>query len=157
MLSRVVMTSSATTTPVTPALQDDDEHITTRMRIFISRARDLVSRDRNGFSDPYVKLTIGGHKFTTDVIHKSLNPVWDAAFDFDLEAQSLPDQASLMFWDKDRWGRDDYLGTVYIPFDPASLWSDSMPRHFDDPKNEAKWFPLKSIPGKFSKVTGEGS
>lgn len=49
----------------------------------------------------------------------------------------MPDQACLMFWDKDRWGRDDYLGTVYIPFDPASLWSDAKPRHFDDPRNEA--------------------
>ncbi|KAI7818148.1 hypothetical protein BC939DRAFT_401823, partial [Gamsiella multidivaricata] len=81
-------------------------------------------------------------KFTTDVINKSLNPVWDASFDFDLEAQSLPDQASLMFWDKDRWGRDDYLGTVYIPFDRASLWLDSTPRHFDDPQNEASIYYL---------------
>ncbi|KAF9129413.1 hypothetical protein BGW39_004180 [Mortierella sp. 14UC] len=115
------------------------------MRIFISRARDLVSRDRNGYSDPYVKLTIGGHKFTTNVVRKSLNPVWDAAFDFELDAQSMPDQITLMFWDKDRWGRDDYLGTVYIPLQPSSLWADST-----------TWFPLKSIPQKkFSKITGE--
>ncbi|KAG0315592.1 hypothetical protein BGZ97_008062 [Linnemannia gamsii] len=115
------------------------------MRIFISRAKDLASRDRNGYSDPYVKLTIGGHKFTTSVVRKSLNPVWDAAFDFELDAQSMPDQVSLMFWDKDRWGRDDYLGTVYIPLQPASLWADS-----------ANWFPLKSIPEKrFSRITGE--
>ncbi|KAG0259925.1 hypothetical protein BGZ95_004547, partial [Linnemannia exigua] len=34
----------------------------------------------NGYSDPYVKLTIGGHKFTTNVVRKSLNPVWDACW-----------------------------------------------------------------------------
>jgi hypothetical protein len=71
------------------------------------------------------------------VVRKSLNPVWDAAFDFELDAQSMPDQVSLMFWDKDRWGRDDYLGTVYIPLQPASLWADSVPKHFDDQDNQA--------------------
>ncbi|KAF9349970.1 hypothetical protein BGX26_011824 [Mortierella sp. AD094] len=116
---------------------DEDESVVARIRIFISRARGLASRDRNGFSDPYVKLSIGGHKFTTNVVRKSLNPVWDAPFDIELEAQSLPDQITLMFWDKDRWGRDDYLGTVYIPFDTPSLWSDAAPKHFDDPQNEA--------------------
>ncbi|KAK3843116.1 MAG: C2 domain-containing protein [Linnemannia gamsii] len=115
----------------------DDDHTVAKMRIFVSRARDLVSRDRNGYSDPYVKLTIGGHKFTTNVVRKSLNPVWDAAFDFELDAQSMPDQITLMFWDKDRWGRDDYLGTVYIPLQPSSLWADSVPKHFDDPDNQA--------------------
>jgi len=84
-----------------------------------------------------VKLSIGGLKFTTHVIHKCLNPVWDASFDFDVEAQSMPDKVCLMFWDKDRWNRDAYLGTVYIPFDSSSLWADAKPRHFDDPKNEA--------------------
>ncbi|KAF9115541.1 hypothetical protein BGX27_007428 [Mortierella sp. AM989] len=139
---------------------DEDEPVIARMRIFISRARNLASRDRNGFSDPYVKLSIGGYKFTTNVIRKSLNPIWDASFDVELEAQSLPDQVTLMFWDKDRWGRDDYLGTVHIPFDASSLWSDGIPKHFDDPQNKAslclaRWFSLKSIPGKFSKVTGD--
>ncbi|KAG0319950.1 hypothetical protein BGZ99_004832 [Dissophora globulifera] len=133
----MVMDSSASTTPVTRPgtpdslrLRDNDDPLVARMRILITRAKDLVSRDRNGFSDPYVKVSIGGHKFVTNVVQKSLNPVWNASFDFDVEAQSLPDQASLMFWDKDRWGRDDYLGT-------------------------AQWFPLKSIPGKFQKITGE--
>ncbi|KAF9180935.1 hypothetical protein BGZ51_005793 [Haplosporangium sp. Z 767] len=140
--------------PGTPAIQDD-ETIKARMRIFIARAKDLVSRDRNGFSDPYVKVSIGGRKFTTSVIHKCLNPVWDESFDFELDAQLLPDQACLMFWDKDRWGRDDYLGTVYIPLEASSLWPDVEPKHFDDPDNEPQWLPLKSIPGKFSKVSGE--
>ncbi|KAF9365473.1 hypothetical protein BGX34_009902 [Mortierella sp. NVP85] len=156
------MTSSTSSTPLTsrpgspgtPRSLEEDEPLTTKMRIFISRATGLVGRDRNGLSDPYVKLSIGGLKFTTHVIHKCLNPVWNASFDFEVEAQSMPDKVCLMFWDKDRWNRDDYLGTVYIPFDSSSLWADAKPRHFDDPKNEASE-NLDSIPGKFSKVTGE--
>lgn len=100
---------------------------------FISRSFSLsVSLPKNGYSDPYIKLAVGGHKFTTQVIHKTLNPVWDAAFDFEIEAQSLPDQITLMFWDKDRWGRDDFLGTVNIPFEAASIWADGKPKHFND-------------------------
>ncbi|KAG0019494.1 hypothetical protein BGZ80_005735 [Entomortierella chlamydospora] len=137
----ITSASSIITLPL-PALEtqlstDEDESVVARIRILISQARNLASRDRNGFSDPYVKLSIGGHKFTTNVVRKSLNPIWDAPFDIELDAQSLPDQVTLMFWDKDRWGRDDYLGTVYIPFNAPSLWSDATPKHFDDPQNEA--------------------
>ncbi|KAF8984879.1 hypothetical protein BGZ46_006678 [Entomortierella lignicola] len=144
----IIPVSDLMTLPTTPLEtqypNDEDETVAARMRIFISQARNLASRDRNGFSDPYVKVSIGGYKFTTNVVRKSLNPVWDTFFDIEVDTQSLPDQVTFTFWDKDRWSQDDYLGTVHIPFDTSSLWSD-----------EAQWFSLKSIPGKFSKVTGD--
>ncbi|KAF9141261.1 hypothetical protein BG015_001352 [Linnemannia schmuckeri] len=115
----------------------DDESLTVRMRVHISKATNLAVKDMNGFSDPYVKVSIGGHKFTTKVIPKSLNPVWNASFDFDLEAQSVPDQVNLVFWDKDFIGKDDFMGAVDIPFDESSLWADATPKHFDDPSNQA--------------------
>ncbi|KAG0302994.1 hypothetical protein BGZ97_002085, partial [Linnemannia gamsii] len=115
----------------------DDESLTVRMRIHISKATNLAVKDMNGFSDPYVKVSIGGHKFTTKVVPKSLNPVWNASFDFDLEAQSVPDQVNLVFWDKDFIGKDDFMGAVDIPFDESSIWAgDGMPKHFDDPSNQ---------------------
>ncbi|KAF9309614.1 hypothetical protein BGZ91_007370 [Linnemannia elongata] len=119
---------------------DDDESLTVRMRVYISKATNLAVKDLNGFSDPYVKVSIGGHKFTTKVVPKSLNPVWDAFFDFDLEAQSFPDQVNLVFWDKDFIGKDDFMGAVDIPFDESSLWGDATPKHFDDPSNQASFF-----------------
>lgn len=134
---------------------DDDESLTVRMRVYISKATNLAVKDLNGFSDPYVKVSIGGHKFTTKVVPKSLNPVWDAFFDFDLEAQSFPDQVNLVFWDKDFIGKDDFMGAVDIPFDESSLWGDATPKHFDDPSNQAQWHTLKTKPGKSSKVSGE--
>ncbi|KAG0343842.1 hypothetical protein BG004_004962 [Podila humilis] len=153
--SPVVSSSSSSSTFSSPRLDDSSTESKAQFRIYIAQAKGLASRDRNGYSDPYVKLAVGGHKFTTQVIHKSLNPVWDAAFDFEIEAQSLPDQIVLMFWDKDRWGRDDFLGTVHVPFEADSIWADGKPKHYDDKDNEAMWFKLTSIPGKFSKITGE--
>ncbi|KAF9280026.1 hypothetical protein BGZ68_007547 [Mortierella alpina] len=136
-------------------LSAEEEDVSVVMRIHISKARDLAAKDLNGFSDPYVKVTVGGHKFTTKVIHKTLNPVWNAAFDFDLETQSVPDMIHLVFWDKDRIGKDDFMGVVDIPFDEASLWADTVPKHFDDQDNIPKWYTLASLPGKSSKVSGE--
>ncbi|KAF9938490.1 hypothetical protein BGZ67_010793 [Mortierella alpina] len=131
-------------------LSAEEEDVSVVMRIHISQARDLAAKDFNGLSDPYVKVTVGGHKFTTKVIHKTLNPVWNAAFDFDLETQSVPDQIRLAFWDKDRIGKDDFMGVVDLPFDDASLWADTVPKHFDDRDNMAT-----SLPGKSSNVSGE--
>ncbi|KAG0274874.1 hypothetical protein BGZ95_009395 [Linnemannia exigua] len=118
----------------------DDESLSVRMRICISKAANLAVKDMNGFSDPYVKVSIGGHKFTTKVVPKSLNPVWNATFDFDLEALSVPDHVNLVFWDKDFIGKDDFMGVVDIPFDESSIWSDSTPKHFEDPDNLASHF-----------------
>ncbi|KAG0302335.1 hypothetical protein BGZ98_007603 [Dissophora globulifera] len=132
-----------------------DEDLSVRMRIHIARAKDMAVKDLNGFSDPYVKVTIGGHQFTTHVIPKTLNPVWNATFDFDLETQSVPDHVDLMFWDKDWISKDDFMGAVRIPFDEASLWSDGIPKHFDDRENQARWYTLVSIPEKSCKISGE--
>ncbi|KAG0216898.1 hypothetical protein BGX31_000438 [Mortierella sp. GBA43] len=42
-----------------------------------------------------------------------------------------------MFWDKDRFTKDDFMGVVTIPFNETSLWSDGTPMHFDDMENKA--------------------
>ncbi|KAF8977935.1 hypothetical protein BGZ52_006573, partial [Haplosporangium bisporale] len=107
-----------------------------RMRIHISRAKDLASKDLNGFSDPYIKISVGGHKFTTAVVPKSLNPTWNVSFDFDLETQSIPDEVRFMMWDKDWVSKDDFMGCLIVPLDSASIWADAVPRHFDDPANK---------------------
>jgi Ca2+-dependent lipid-binding protein len=38
-----------------------------------------VSRDINGFSDPYFKLKLKSQKFTSRVMYKTLNPVYNQA------------------------------------------------------------------------------
>ncbi|KAG0050843.1 hypothetical protein BGZ83_004400 [Gryganskiella cystojenkinii] len=133
----------------------EETDVRLRMRIHISRARDLAIKDRNGFSDPYVKLSIGGNKFTTKVIPKTLNPVWNEAFDIALETQSVPDKVSLVFWDKDWIGKDDFMGALNLAFDETTLWTDATPKHFDDPTNEARWYTLTTLPGKSTKISGE--
>ena len=46
----------------------------------VLRGRDLAACDSNGLSDPYVKLTYQKVKAKTQIIRKTLNPVWNEAF-----------------------------------------------------------------------------
>ncbi|KOO24514.1 c2 domain containing protein, partial [Chrysochromulina tobinii] len=72
------------------------------LHLFLSHARDLMSMDSNGFSDPYVKFSLAGKEVKTKVIYKNLNPNWSEVFTFtgvlkDLIAEPL----SLRCKDKD--------------------------------------------------------
>jgi hypothetical protein len=44
------------------------------LRITLSHALGLKSMDSNGFSDPYVKLSLGKHHVKSKTIKKTLNP-----------------------------------------------------------------------------------
>ncbi|KAG0337459.1 hypothetical protein BG004_007635, partial [Podila humilis] len=151
MLTARTSYSSASLTSTFPGEKDTP----VRLRIHISHAKDLASKDINGYSDPYIKVSLGGHRFTTAVVRKSLNPTWDTSFDFDIEPQSTPDEVRFMVWDKDWVSKDDFMGCVIIPLDSASIWADAVPRHFDDTANKPMWHALSSIPGKSSRVSGE--
>ncbi|KAF9428669.1 hypothetical protein BGZ94_001548 [Podila epigama] len=150
MLSRTTFSSTASIASI-PGTDDTP----VRMRIHISQGKGLAKKDMNGFSDPYIKVAIGGHCFTTPVVRKSLNPVWSVSFDFDLEPQSIPDEVRLMVWDKDWVSKDDFMGSLVIPLDAADIWADAVPRHMDDPANKAMWHPLTTLPGLSTNVSGE--
>ncbi|CAG2066005.1 unnamed protein product [Timema podura] len=48
------------------------------MEVTLLRAHDLVSKDMNGFSDPYCELKVGDErKYKSSVKKKTLNPCWD--------------------------------------------------------------------------------
>jgi Ca2+-dependent lipid-binding protein len=56
--------------------------------------------DTDGKSDPYIKIDVDGHSLQeTNIVPKTLNPVWDEKFIFVLE----PDQVFV-------------LATTYVPF-----------------------------------------
>ncbi|KAF9438678.1 hypothetical protein BGZ76_006051, partial [Entomortierella beljakovae] len=88
----------------------ENEQVSAKMRIHISRGRDLAPKDKSGKSDPYAKISIGGQCFTTKVVKKNLNPIWNESFDFVIEPQSMPDIVKLVLWDKDLISSDDFMG-----------------------------------------------
>ena len=45
---------------------------------FLLRANDLVSKDMNGFSNPYFEVKVNGEcKYKSSIKKKTVNPIWD--------------------------------------------------------------------------------
>ncbi len=78
----------------------------------INRAKDLVAKDSNGLSDPYFKIRYGTFTAKSEVVFKTLNPVWNETFVF--EQQSLQDKIKVKFMDRDKL-QDESLGDLEIP------------------------------------------
>lgn len=83
-----------------------------RLLVHIIEARNLLAKDSNGFSDPFVVLQLGNQKFRTKVVDMSLNPTWDEKFSF--EVRDVRDALRLAVYDKDLIGKD-FLGKVKFP------------------------------------------
>jgi len=52
------------------------------MRVRIIKAEKLIGVEKNGTSDPYVKVYLADKHFNTKVIPGTCNPVWDETFQF---------------------------------------------------------------------------
>ncbi|KAH8983794.1 hypothetical protein EDB86DRAFT_3085124 [Lactarius hatsudake] len=98
--------------------------------------QDLEAKDRNGYSDPFVTVSLLVEQFQTPVRESNLNPVYDkdATFDFPIYMSLVHVLGTLDFvvWDKDRI-RNDYMGEYSLPVD---RWIEGIAFVFDDPDNE---------------------
>jgi hypothetical protein len=115
----------------------------TRPKIFVKviQAKNLTPKDANGYSDPYVKVTLGASTVRTTTRKKNLNPEWGMVFGFDWEMTMR--YAVVEVWDEDFSSADDFLGTVYVP-----VFS------FYDGYNSKEWYPLCKRSAK-STISGE--
>lgn len=94
----------------------------------IVEARDLMVGDINGFSDPFVQISLldargdvmpAGGVDQTSVVKKSLAPVWKERFVLGSSAFDLRLATTLrcLIYDFDGLKKDDLLGVVEIPLD----------------------------------------
>ena len=108
--------------------EQSEAHIT----ITLKGGAGLKAADRGGTSDPYVKFTLGEETYFSDVIPKTLNPVWDK--DFSLSAPLIDMQRAtlhLEVFDDDLLSRDDSLGVAELEmskmFGERSVSGDDAP------------------------------
>eukprot|EP00179_Madagascaria_erythrocladioides_P017261 CAMPEP_0198332326 /NCGR_PEP_ID=MMETSP1450-20131203/18201_1 /TAXON_ID=753684 ORGANISM="Madagascaria erythrocladiodes, Strain CCMP3234" /NCGR_SAMPLE_ID=MMETSP1450 /ASSEMBLY_ACC=CAM_ASM_001115 /LENGTH=409 /DNA_ID=CAMNT_0044036771 /DNA_START=27 /DNA_END=1252 /DNA_ORIENTATION=+ len=109
----------------------------------IVEARQLASADRNGLSDPYVKVSLPPSKsgskvtkvFKTHTVNKSLSPVWNEYFVLDIEASRLS-EVIFDVYDHDQFTSDDFLGQCSLGGFQGSIDSD---RIYD------KWLRLRPV------------
>ncbi|KAK0416627.1 hypothetical protein QR680_012596 [Steinernema hermaphroditum] len=113
----------------------DYDFVTNKLSVTVVEAKTLPAMDRNGMSDPYVKLSILPErkpKFETKIKRKNLNPVFNETFLFNIPYNELQCKTlQLTVFDFDRLSKDDRIGQLQIPLDSIDFGTT-----FD------KWRPL---------------
>ncbi|XP_034525857.1 ras GTPase-activating protein 4B isoform X5 [Ailuropoda melanoleuca] len=80
-----------------------------RLRCSVLEARDLAPKDRNGASDPFVRVRYNGRTQETSIVKKSCYPRWNETFEFELE-EGTAEALCVEAWDWDLVSRNDFLG-----------------------------------------------
>lgn len=124
--------SNASRPPAKP-MEGDHMGMGLLLHVQVLKARNLAAKDKSGFSDPFLVLTLGESKEATSVVGKSLNPEWNQTFEFPVTS---PDSALLeaVCWDKDRF-RKDYMGEFDVVLEDIFAAGNLHP--------EPKWFKLE--------------
>ncbi|KJE97542.1 hypothetical protein CAOG_07382 [Capsaspora owczarzaki ATCC 30864] len=106
------------------------------LKVRVSEARDLPIMDRSTeLTDAYVEVKFVDESYKTIVCKKTLCPVWNADFRFELEDEELQDDTlEIKVWDQDTISSDDAIGKVLVDLNP--LLSP------DGPAQIAGWFPI---------------
>ncbi|GAA0182912.1 hypothetical protein LIER_30450 [Lithospermum erythrorhizon] len=84
-----------------------------RLLVRVIEARNIPAMDPNGFSDPYVKISLGKHKARTKVVKKCLNPSWCEEFLFRVD--DLKEELVVSVLDEDKYFNDDFVGQIKVP------------------------------------------
>ncbi|XP_022716280.1 C2 and GRAM domain-containing protein At1g03370 isoform X2 [Durio zibethinus] len=84
-----------------------------KLIVGVIEARNIPAMDLNGFSDPYVRLQLGKHKYRTKVVKKTLNPSWGEEFSFKVE--DLNEELLISVLDEDKYFNDDFVGHLKLP------------------------------------------
>ncbi|KAK4373661.1 hypothetical protein RND71_009045 [Anisodus tanguticus] len=84
-----------------------------KLLVRVIEARNIPAMDPNGFSDPYVKLSLGKQKFRSKVVKKCLNPSWCEEFAFRVD--DLKEELIISVLDEDKYFNDDFVGQIKFP------------------------------------------
>lgn len=111
------------------------DNLFARMTVIIHRGENLLSMDRNGFSDPYCIIESTSNKNSekqehrTTTIYRTLNPEWKESDEreFTFNIFDIEDKVAINLWDYDVFPKkDDPMGSVQVPIrlEPYTAWFD---------------------------------
>jgi len=114
-----------------------------QFRAYVYQARDILGLDSEGVSDAYAKICFQDESQLTRVVKETLCPDFDQTLIF--EEMNLygspktlaenPPLVSIEFFDKDKVGKDEYLGRSFAQ--PMVKLAGSKP-----PAPKLMWFPI---------------
>ena len=97
------------------------------MTVHLQEASNLPAKDRSGTSDPFVVMHLHPNKeeiFKSQIVYKTLNPVFDQSFEFhNLQLDDIHRQ-SLVFriYDHDKFFKNDIIGGIVLPLRDADVY-----------------------------------
>ncbi|XP_053720837.1 multiple C2 and transmembrane domain-containing protein 2-like isoform X3 [Synchiropus splendidus] len=83
------------------------------LQVKVTRARELLSADLNGKSDPFCVLELGNDRLQTRTVYKSLSPEWNQVFT--LPVRDVHEALVVTIFDDDGDKPPDFLGKVAVP------------------------------------------
>jgi synaptotagmin-1 len=114
-----------------------------KLAVTIVECTDLPAMDRNGKSDPYIKLSILPErkpKMETKIKRNELNPIYNETFMFNIPFNELQSKTlQLIAYDYDRLSKDDRMGQISLPLgcvDLGTLVDEWMPFEAPDDDND---------------------
>ncbi|CAF0721735.1 unnamed protein product [Brachionus calyciflorus] len=127
---------------------EEDQQISVK----IIKARNLISKDANGYSDPFVKVYLlpgreQENKRRTKHVLKNLNPEWNCLVVYPNVHKEELKYKTLEFtiWDWDRFKSNDFLGSVKIELKDSScldnkpIWYAISNPTFNQENNVQDW------------------
>ncbi|NXK08212.1 SYT1 protein, partial [Herpetotheres cachinnans] len=107
------------------------------LKVGVKQAAELKAMDSRGTSDPYVIAYLTSDvkkKYETKVYRKTLNPVFNESFTFQVSQAEVPESTLVMqVYDFSRFAKHNIIGEVRLPLASISLqhvieqWSDLAP------------------------------
>ncbi|NXT92574.1 SYT1 protein, partial [Anhinga rufa] len=104
------------------------------LKVGVKQAAELKAMDSGGTSDPYVVIYLTSDtkkKYETKVYRKTLNPIFNESFIFQVPQAEVPESTLVMkVYDFNRFTKHDVIGEVRLPLASVSLqhvieqWSD---------------------------------
>jgi len=128
---------------VTKTIQTETKHSKFpihRLVVTVVRCRRLSKKDAFSKSDPYVVLMHNNTRFKTTYIKNTQNPVFNQ--DFEFRGVLEHDEIVINVFDKDTFGKDEFLGEVRV-------------NKNDFVNNAESWYPLQSRQGRYDRVHGD--
>ncbi|XP_076331673.1 rab11 interacting protein isoform X2 [Tachypleus tridentatus] len=100
----------------------------THVQVIVQKARNLISKGKEGTNDAYVTIQLGKEKFQTSVQEKVKNPEWHE--ECDLTFTEKNSSVHLTVFHRNFLGLDEFLGQVFIPLADYDIREVSQSRWF---------------------------